>query len=448
MGWWEDLFSPLDDKKRRQVLHPGSGMLQVDRDRLTPGWEQQNRRIAPKPAVSRQPINFNWEPGQLSESYLKDKINAQNQNYGQVPDDMYAAAKARMNPRLNPEPPAEKSLMEQILEKIDAPYQGGQAKIDTSILDSVLRSQLGQIGQVRNNTNQNFQESDRNLQGMHGAARNEVLTQGKQRFEDISNDQLAGLKASRQETVGELQRYKDEENAKRMAMLKNLGIEASGATPSDTSAYDQGIASITNRSAAEQANAVGDKATNLAYNTTVANSIGQQGAQRRSELAQQLQGILGKLGMAETEANQQYNMQKAQMQGQSDQNAYDAWQNERKFNQQRYNDLFGQKMQMDEQAARQQQAMMKAGAGPEVLGYSGLAEDLLNTGFGEDESQRAMQVLSEILSSDYMKGIPEGYDKASILARRLRENQVNPVMASQLATNYSNLGNVNGYKPY
>jgi hypothetical protein len=283
---------------------------------------------------------------------------------------------------------------------------------------------------------------------MHGAARNEVLTQGKQRFEDISNDQLAGLKASRQETVGELQRYKDEENAKRMAMLKNLGIEASGATPSDTSAYDQGIASITNRSAAEQANAVGDKATNLAYNTTVANSIGQQGAQRRSELAQQLQGILGKLGMAETEANQQYNMQRAQMQGQSDQNAYDAWQNERKFNQQRYNDLFGQKMQMDEQAARQQQAMMKAGAGPEVLGYSGLAEDLLNTGFGEDESQRAMQVLSEILSSDYMKGIPEGYDKASILARRLRENQVNPVMASQLATNYSNLGNVNGYKPY
>ncbi len=444
MGWWEDLFKPLDEKKRQSVLHPGSGFPQADRDRLTPQFNQRNNRAVPQQAVAKTQSNFNWQPGQLSESYLQDKINAQKQ-YGQVPDDAYTAAKARNNPRLNPQPAMPKSLMEQLLDKIDAPYNGGggASQVDTSALDQALKAQLGQIGQVRNNTNQNFQESDRNIMGMHEAARNEVLTGGKQRFEDISNQQMAGLKESRQDVIGELQGYKDAENAKRMAMLKNLGIEASGATPSDTSAYDQGISSISNRGAAEQANAVGDRATNLAYNTTVANSIGQQGADRRADLAQQLQSILGRLGMAETETNQQYGMQKAQMQQQGADKSYDMWNNERNFNQQRYNDLFGQKMAMQDQAAQQQKMNMPV----EVPGFGGLAEDLLNTGYPEQETQRAMQILSGVLSSEYMNGIPDGYDRASIIARRLKEQNVPDVIAAQLATNYSNLGNVNGYTP-
>ena len=101
-----------------------------------------------------------------------------------------------------------------------------------------------------------------------------------------------------------------------------------------------------------------------------------------------------------------------------------------------------------EQAELDRQAAMAKAMGPmEVPGFGGLAEDLLNTGYEEPDTQRAMQVLSEVLSSDYMNGIPEGYDRTSILARRLRENGINPVIATQLATNYGNLGNVNGYTP-
>jgi hypothetical protein len=131
------------------------------------------------------------------------------------------------------------------------------------------------------------------------------------------------------------------------------------------------------------------------------------------------------------------------------------WQQQRQFDAQQYNNLFNQKMQLDDQNFRREQTeydrmleqqKMQMQAPPEVPGFGGLAEDLLNN-YSEPESQQAMSVLSEVLSSDYMNGIPEGYDRASILARRLRERGVNPVIASQLATNYSNLGNNNGFAP-
>ena len=439
--WWENLFKPLDEQKRKQVLDPGSGMPKYDRDLHRPQFERNNPS-APKQAVSQKSTFTGWPAG----NYAAQKQQA----FGQVPDDMYTAKKAQMDPRLNPpmpEAPQEPSMLEQLLDKLDDPYGGFKGEVDTSALDNALKSRLGAISNLRSNTNNNFSISDQNIANMHNAMKRDVETTGKAAFNDISNDQIAALQANQNQAVQGLQAQKAQENAQRMAMLKNLGIEASAGTPTDTSAYDQGIASITNRDTAERANAIGDRATNLAYNQTVANSIGQQGAERRAALTQQLQSILGQLGMAESEANSDYANGVAQMQQQAKDRDYDMWNQNRNFDRQMYGDLFGQKMQLDDRAYQREQDMQKMlmQAPPKTPGFGGLAEDLLNTGYGQDESTRAMQVLSQVLTSPEMQAIPAEADRTAYLAALLKRGGVNDVMAGQLATNYRNLGNVSSY---
>lgn len=444
--WWGDLFKPLDENKRREVLNPGQGVPKSIRPEMEPRFYDQHPNLdRPKQAVSNG--GFKWPAGELSVG----NYDAQKQQaFGQVPDDMYAAQKARMNPRLNPpmeEPQQGPSLMEQILDRLDDPYGGFKGNVDTSALDAALKSRLSAIGGVRNTTNQNFDISDQNLQSMHNAFKRDVETTGKAEFNDISNDQIAALTANRNEGVNQLQGLKNEENAKRMAMLKNLGIEASAATPTDTSAYDQGISSISSRGQAENANAIGDRATNLAYNQTLANSIGQQGVERRSDLTQQLQSILGQLGMAESEAQGQYAQGKAQMQQQAADRDYQMWNQNRQFDQSRYNDLFGQSQQLEERDYQRQQDLIKMAqqAPPKTFGFGGLAQDLVNTGYGQDESQRAMQILSQVLVSPEMQTIPTEADRTAYVAQLLKRGGVNDVMAAQLATNYRNLGSTSSY---
>lgn len=441
--WWNQNFSPIDEKKRREVLHPGNGTLNIDRPSNDAKFERQYGRPAqPKAAVSQKTPFTGWPAG----NYAAQKQQA----FGQVPDDMYAAQKARMDPNLNPPlesldmGPSEPSMMEQLLDKLDDPYGGFNGKVDTSALDAALKSRLGAIAGIRTNTNNNFSVSDQNIANMHNAMKRDVETTGKAEFNDIANDQIAGLTSNRNEAVNFLNAQKAKENAERMAMLKNLGITASAGTPTDTSAYDQGISSIASRGAAETANAQGDRATNLAYNQTVANSIGQQGAERRAALTQQLQSILGQLGMAESEANSDYANGVAQMTQQAKDRDYDMWNQNRNYDRQRYNDMFQQGMALDDQAfqreqwqAQQQQAMMKNM--PQPMGFTSLANDLVNTGFGQDEAQNAMQILSQVLTSPEMQAVPQDANRPAYMASVLKKYGMNDVMAAQVATNYANL---------
>lgn len=441
--WWGDLFKPLDEKKRQQVLHPGSGMPEYDRRMNEPKFEREYGRPAqPKSAVSDRTPFTGWPAG----NYAEQKAQA----FGQVPDDMYAAKKAQMDPRLNPpmpEAPQEPSLMEQLLDSLDDPYGGFKGNVDTSALDAALKSRLSAIAGIRTNANNNFNVSDQNIANMHNAMKRDVETTGKATFNDISNDQIAGLQANQDQAVQALNAQKAKEQAERIAMLKNLGIEASGATPANNEAYDQGIASITSRGGAERANAVGDRATNLAYNQTVANSIGQQGAERRAALTQQLQGILGQLGMAESEANSDYTNAKNQMIQQAQSADYDNWQQNRNFDRQRYNDLFGQSMQMEDQAFQREKyqndlAMQQMKNMPQPMGFTNLANDLVST-YGQDQGQIATQVLSQVLTSPEMQAVPPDANRPAYMASLIKkygaQYGINDVMAAQIATNYANL---------
>jgi hypothetical protein len=80
----------------------------------------------------------------------------------------------------------------------------------------------------------------------------------------------------------------------------------------------------------------------------------------------------------------------------------------------------------------------------QVRGFGGLAQDLLNSNVDQGTAAAYMNALSQVVSGEYMQGIhpDEGYDRASVIARRLKDEKGVPdPWATHLATNYANLGN-------
>ena len=180
-------------------------------------------------------------------------------------------------------------------------------------------------------------------------------------------------------------------------------------------------------------------ASNQAYNQSVVNSVNQQGAERRAALTQQLQAIQNQLAMAEAEATSQTEQAKAngvlemqQAMASAPDNGYDVFRDR----QSNLMDIY--KIMIDQQNQEAQQTDPT-----QVRGFGGLAQDLLNSGIDQNAAAGYMNTLSGVLGSEYMQGIhpDEGYDRASVIARRLIEQGVPQVIAGQLATNYANLGN-------
>lgn len=394
-----------------------------------------------KQTTNRTPYT-GWPAGQLS---IKPQQAPSNPNYIDDARDKAMASHAAMS-QINTTQPEEPSLLDTLLGKLTGGYQGGpdQSQMDFSVLDRALSSRLAQIQGVRDQAQSGFDVSDRNVEGMHNAFKHQVETEGVDRYNKIADQQMQGLKDTSASAVGNLEAIKASDMAKRSAMLKNLGIEeAAPAHDVGSDPLNQAIASIQSRGDAEQSNAVGDRATNLAYNNTLANSIGQQGLERRGALAQQLQGILGKLDSAKLDAQSQNDMERMKYTQSADSTAYDRWKDQQGINQNLFNTL-----------SSAQQKANGASTSPEMAsGFSGLAADLSNSGYDDGAASNAVGILSQVLSSDYYKGSngqqsidpTAGYPLEAILARRLRENGVDQVLATHLATNYANQGNTSKY---
>lgn len=329
-----------------------------------------------------------------------------------------------------------------LMDQIQGEYGGvDKSKVDFSSLDSALKSRMDAINGIRTNANENFKTSDANLEGMHRAFQDNINTEGAQRFNttaDNAKTQLTNVNADSQQR---LQAIKADDIAKRQAMLQNLGIEESGATPDESAnALTQAQASIASRNEGELANVEQDRNTNLAFNNKIATSVGQQGVERRAALQQQLQGILGKLGMAEADAQGQDAQSRFSLEQNAGNQQYQQWRDRQGFLQ----DTLG--MMQDD--ARKQAEAAQGGDPLKVGGFSGLAQDLVNTGYEVPEIQNAMSTLSQITSSDYRKGVDPnaGYSEADVLNKILQSRGIDPTLAIQLATNYANLGNTSSYE--
>jgi len=352
------------------------------------------------------------------------------------------------------------SLMDQLMERITGQYepmmpgpQGGPNPNDEIMarisgqLDQALAAKLGAIGNARNLAQENFNTSDSNLAAMFGANANNIASQGSARFGEIANNQRAGINATRDESLNRLSADRNNAMQQRQAMLQALGIEAAGAQedPGDTTMQDA-MTGITNRSNIATQGANQGEAINQTYNQSVVNSVNQQGTERRAALMQQLQAIQAELGSAEAnvqgeaaQAKSALEIQRMQAEAQAQGQSFSDM---NKFGYQQFNDNRDLAFDLWKTINSQDQQAEDT-AMPKTQGYAGLGVDLINQGVPEAEAAQYMGALSQVIGSEYMQGIhpDEGYDRQSIISRRLQEMRVPPAIAAMLATNYANLGN-------
>lgn len=347
---------------------------------------------------------------------------------------------ARGNPQ-----PHKPDFFEQLMGEFQTQWGGvDKSKIDYSPLDNALKARMDAINGIRTQTNDNFQKSDGNLESMHNGFQNHIATDGAAAFNRIANTEKANLGQVNTDAQANLMKIKAEDMAKRQAMLQNLGIQESGATPdSSADVLTQTQGSIANRNEAEMVNAEQDRASSLAFNQGMAQSVGQQGVERRAALQQQLQGILGKLGMVEADAKSTDAQSRYELEQNQGNQQYQQYRDRQGFLQ----DTLGM---MQDDAQKQAELYQKSQSQDplEVSGFSGLAQDLLNTGYETPEIQNAMQQLAQVTATDYMKGVDPnaGYSQSAILNKILQQRGIDPMLAIQLATNYGNLGNTSKYQ--
>jgi hypothetical protein len=284
---------------------------------------------------------------------------------------------------------------------------------------------------------------------MHRGFQNDIQTNGANRFNQIADTQKANLQADNQKSQDYIANIKAQDMAKRNAMLQNLGLTAQSAASPDESVnpLNEAVASIASRNDANVTNAEADRGSNLAYNQGIAQSVGQQGVERRADLAQQLQAIFGKVDMATADAQAQNAQSRYELEQNAGNQQYQQWRDQKGF--------LGDTLHQLEQDEAEKQKLAQQGQKPQdVSGFAGVGQDLLNTGYDPREVQHAMGVLAQVVNSDdYYRDANSnsGNDKVSTIARLLQKNGVtSPTLALQLATNYANLGNVSKYQqsPY
>lgn len=330
-------------------------------------------------------------------------------------------------------------LMDQLLGGMMGEFGGlDRSRVDYSPLDKALQSKLAHLNQVRGQTNQNFDKNDLALEQMHRAYQNDIATKGRAEFQDIGQDEIAGHNANSTASINALQAIKNEDAAKRAAMLKNLGqTQLAGTADPNAAILTEGQAAIGRRNDANVTEARGNQAANEAFNQTVATSVGQQGAESRAALTQQLQGILGKLGLVETGYQNDYANQRAELDQRAEAMQYDQFRNRQGFLSDTYkqmqDDVMAKEQMAAEERIRQQEMQQKV---PQLDGFGGFANNLIQSGYNPQEVSRGLGSLSDILNSQYL---PEGYDPnagyrpTDIILRKLREAGVDPMLALEIA---------------
>lgn len=339
--------------------------------------------------------------------------------------------------RDGPPPP---SLLETLLGHLQEQYQRPDpSQFDTSIIDNALKDKLGLIENLKAQTQGNFDKSDVALQGMHDAFKHSIETDSANRFNQIADQQKSMLGSDVQNTVNALTASREKATNERADMLQRLGIQAAGAAvdPGNT-AMDRGIADAQAKGLTDQTLADNRRASDLALNNTMAQSVGMAGVQRRAALQNQLQAILGKADMAEMDAKSQSATAKANLINDAQGNMYKAF-NDR---QDRYQKLFDTILHDNTLNSRYQMQYGNNGAGGGGMGS--LANSL--QGVDPEEAANGLAALSDILGNgNYLDGAngPNGttpYDRTAVLANKLvQDKHINPSVALQIATGYNKL---------
>ena len=350
----------------------------------------------------------------------------------------------------SPEQVKSKSLFDDLLGDVTSDWGGpDKSKVDYGPLDEALNARLGALNKLRETSQGNFNTSDANLESMHRGFQNHIQTEGAGNFNKIADTQKQNLQASNQQSQDYLANIKSQDMAKRNAMLANLGLTEESATSKDVSAdpLNEAVASIASRNNADVVNADQDRASNLAYNQGIATSVGQQGVERRSDLAQQLQSILGRIDMGTADAQAENAKARFQLEQNAEDRQYDQWRDNKGFKRDTLGMLQEDARERDKMAMEQQDPR-------EIPGVAGIAVNLRNSGYQDPEIQNAMRILAETTASDeYFRetNSMKGNDKVSLTQRLLQRNGINdPALAFQVAQSLASMGTTSKYEdlPY
>jgi len=231
--------------------------------------------------------------------------------------------------------PQEESMTDKLMRLLDEKYSGSPVGED-DILSQVLNQKLEAINGARGQAQSAFEQSDKNVAGMHDAFRSEILGQAP-RLQQQNQEHQVNVASVFDQAIGQNDTRAAENKARDEEMFQRLGIAPAAAAPD---LVGQAIAEGNNRLTGSKTSRLGEAATlgqvDLQRNTGMANAVGNDGLARRSELNGRLQEILGDLGSAESEARTDILGRRNDQAKETEQRQYERFLNDRDFNMDRY----------------------------------------------------------------------------------------------------------------
>lgn len=246
-----------------------------------------------------------------------------------------------------------------------------------AMIEQAYAGALAQIGQARGQANSNFQQSDSRIAGLTEGHVNSIKTDDRaavsENADNLKNAYSQNYGAAK-ETLQADQSAEFQAKAEALSRLgiSEAGMGAAGQTQSDA------ITRLTADEAGAQSQADTYKAADLTRNTEQAQSQASAGVERRSQLNNQLQKILGSLGESESTVNNSLAMAKLQgaQQEKSD------WRQEQQFNLDSLNQIQSQtqdKANADRDYALKERELLSKQSGSGGM-FSAVGNDLMTRG--------------------------------------------------------------------
>jgi hypothetical protein len=174
----------------------------------------------------------------------------------------------------------------------------GAGADNLAMVDQAFAGSLSAIQKARDSAQNNYQESDKAVQGLTAGHVNEIKTKDRQAVESNAKELTGAYDQSFGNAKNSLVADQQREQSARAEMLSRLGIQEAGMGDAGKAQSDA-ITRLTEDNAARQGQAATYKAADLTRNTELASSQASAGIERQGDLKKQLNGINANLDQSQ-----------------------------------------------------------------------------------------------------------------------------------------------------
>lgn len=332
MGFWEDIWDTLtnDDKKKENAnaisAVRGTRMPSSD-NKLTPNSRQAPRNSDPvnrpkresysKPYVKPAPIKTSVDDSLPMGGSIRGGSKPTSPSSILGPDPSVGGGYDPIN-----------DIIGDIQNSMKAEYQGIDPAVK-AMIEGAYGSRFGSIDKAEGTANANFGKSKADLEGLYAGHVSDIQNVDSARYQDISNNWQQGISQTFDKSIQAAQGDRNAERQRGEEMLQRLGIQTAAPMVQDNAnVLSEGIQGMEADKASYVNQAQGYGSADLARNVARGQAVASEGVARQGDLAQQLQSILGNLGNARVETEQE----KAMALLEADQQSRSAWQDGRAMN--------------------------------------------------------------------------------------------------------------------